>query len=259
MQKRRQSGVTLIELMIAVLIGLIMTAAAITLYVNYLKNTSDNVALIRLNQDMRSVMDIMVRDIRRAGFVTSEPDANFTCLQQNAFADINILESGTSTLVENDDLGTCILYAYNRNDNIPTGQCNVSAFTVAEDRDRFGFRLDTDNATIQMKVPDNSGSMSDCSIDDDWEPITEPDVSYDLDFKMSEKELDMTYMLEEGIQVCPPAPSSVDECIGCESGDQCLTIRDVEIRLEGTLADGTTQEIQERVRIRNDQYENSHP
>lgn len=255
MQKRRQSGVTLIELMIAILIGLIMTAAAITLYVNYLSNTRDNVSLIKLNQDMRAVMDVLARDVRRAGFVTNDPETNFTCLQQNAFADVNILESDTSTTVANGNPGTCVLYAYNRNNNIPSGlTCNANAFSVAEDGDRFGFRLDDDNDAIQMKSSGNAASMSDCSTGN-WETITEPDVAYDVGFTMSESELDMSQMLADGDQVCEAG----DDCNVCESGNQCLTIRDVVIRLEGTLADGTTQEIQERVRIRNDQYENSHP
>lgn len=254
-KKCTQSGVTLIELMIAILIGLIMTAAAITLYVNYLKNTSDNVSLMRLNQDLRSVMDVIVRDVRRAGFVTTDPETNFTCLQQNAFADINILQSGTSSLVNNGNAGTCVLYSYNRNNNIPAGlTCNANAFSVAEDGDRFGFRLNPDDDAIQMKSSGNLSSMSDCSLGN-WETITEPEVAYDLDFTMSESELDMSQMLADGIQVCDAG----GECNVCESGNQCLTIRNVVIRLEGTLADGTTQEIQETVRIRNDKYENSHP
>lgn len=253
-KKQLQYGMTLIELMIAILIGLIMTAAAITLYVNYLKNTRDNVALIKLNQDMRGVMDIMVRDVRRAGFVTTDPETNFTCLQQNAFGNINIRDSGSSTVVANGNPGSCLLYAYNRNNNIPAGlTCNANAFLVAEDTDRFGFRLSADNA-IQMKSSGDLASASNCG-SGNWETITEPDVTYDVDFVMTESELDMTQMFSDGVQVC----NAGDDCNVCESGNQCLTIREVLITLEGSLPDGTSQEIQERVRIRNDKYEDSHP
>jgi len=252
-KRQLQNGITLIELMIAILIGLIMTAAAITLYVNYLKNTRDNVALIKLNQDMRGAMDIMVRDVRRAGFVTTNPEINFTCLQQSAFGAINIRDSGSSTAVANGNPASCVLYAYNRNNNIPAGlTCNANAFLVAEDTDRFGFRLSADNA-IQMKSSGNLTSTSDCGIGN-WETITEPDVSYDLEFVMTESELDMTQMFSDGAQVC----NSGDDCNICDSGNQCLTIREVVINLEGTLPDGTSQAIQERVRIRNDKYEDSH-
>lgn len=248
-----QNGLTLIELMIAILIGLIMTAAAITLYVNYLKNTRDNVSLIKLNQDMRGVMDIMVRDIRRAGFVTTNPETNFTCLQQNTFANINIRQTGGSTPIANGTSGSCVLYSYNRNNNIPAGlTCDANAFLVAENTDRFGFRLSADNG-IQMKSSGDIASASNCGTGS-WETITEPDVTYDVDFVMAESELDMTQMFADGVQVC----NAGDDCNVCDAGNQCLTIRDVTITLQGTLQDGTTQEIQEKVRIRNDKYEDSH-
>ena len=68
--KQNQSGVTLIELMIAMLIGLIVVGATLTIFLATLKSSNDNLNMIRLNQELRSIVTLMVNDIRRAGYIT---------------------------------------------------------------------------------------------------------------------------------------------------------------------------------------------
>jgi len=63
-----QVGLTLIELMIAMAIGLIVTAAVIGLFVSVLSSNNANLNEIRLNQELRAVMSLMTRDIRRAAY-----------------------------------------------------------------------------------------------------------------------------------------------------------------------------------------------
>jgi type IV pilus assembly protein PilW len=241
--KIKQAGMTLIELMVAILLGLLITAAAITAYVQYLNTTTDNVQLMRLNQDMRSIMDLMVRDIRRAGFVTSDPESNFPCLQQNPFNNVNIYASGTG------NAGTsCIVFAYNRDNNIPI-DCAVAPFNAIEDADRFGFRVS--NNALEMKT--SGGSEANCS-SGTWETISEPDVDFNLTFTLNESELDITEMYADADKVC----NAGEACNDCDAGNQCLTVRQVNITMTGTLADGTSQTISEQVRVRNDKYEDSH-
>ncbi|HHZ71202.1 MAG TPA: hypothetical protein EYN54_13210 [Methylococcaceae bacterium] len=69
--RKQQAGLTLVELMIGLLVGTIIIAGGLRVFTVVIRGQSDNVKLTRLNQDMRAMMDIMVRDIRRAGFVTS--------------------------------------------------------------------------------------------------------------------------------------------------------------------------------------------
>jgi len=66
--KNNQVGLTLIELMIAMVIGLIVTAAVIGLFVSVFASTNANLNEIRLNQELRAVMSLMTRDIRRTGY-----------------------------------------------------------------------------------------------------------------------------------------------------------------------------------------------
>ena len=84
---KQQAGVTLVELMIGLLVGLIVIAAGMNIFTTSIRGQTDNINLTRLNQDMRTMMDIMARDIRRAGFVTSDPETNFASLQNNPFFD----------------------------------------------------------------------------------------------------------------------------------------------------------------------------
>jgi type IV pilus assembly protein PilW len=242
--KDRQIGMTLIELMVAILMGLIITAAAISAYISYLNDTRDNLNLINLNQDMRAVMDVMVSDIRRSGFVTSDPETNFGCLQRNAFGDIGLFQTGTATAGD-----SCIVYAYNQDDDMPINCTTDNPFDADENEDHFGFRVN--NNAIQMKS--GSGSEATCA-NGAWQSITDPAISYDATFTMTADELDITEMFADADGVC----NAGEPCVTCEDGNQCLTVREVTITLTGTLNDGTSQTITEQVRVRNDLYENSH-
>ena len=62
---KKQSGFTLIEIMIALLIGLAnCIAATISIYICYVKSNSRYINSARLNHDLESVMSLMVNDIR---------------------------------------------------------------------------------------------------------------------------------------------------------------------------------------------------
>ncbi|WP_101048453.1 PilW family protein [Macromonas nakdongensis] len=87
MNSKKQKGVSLVELMIGLTVGLIVLAAATTFAVNNLKANRDAVNAARLNQDLRAIMDLMVRDIRRAHYtasIQSSLGANTSTLLPNA-------------------------------------------------------------------------------------------------------------------------------------------------------------------------------
>ena len=63
----RQAGLSIFELMVAITIGMIILAGVSTLVVNQLTAANHNAKTLRLNQVLRAAMDLIVRDIRRAG------------------------------------------------------------------------------------------------------------------------------------------------------------------------------------------------
>jgi prepilin peptidase dependent protein B len=149
----KQSGFTLIELMISLLIGLIIVAATISIYIATVKGSSDTIKSARLNHDLESVMTLMVNDIRRAGYwggagVTSNAKSNpFT---HTATANIQLPSN------------SCILYTYDAN-----GSGALTPTNLADDIDAneyYGFKLG--GATIRMRL---SGSTTANCADGNWQ------------------------------------------------------------------------------------------
>lgn len=63
---RKQSGIGIIELMIGMAVGLIVVAAAMSLMTSALSNSNDSIKMARLDQELRQVMTMLTRDLRRA-------------------------------------------------------------------------------------------------------------------------------------------------------------------------------------------------
>lgn len=78
----RQSGVTLVELMVGIVAGLLVSAAALSFVATSLSTNSETISATRLSQELRSVLDVVARDLRRARFI-SDPIANIGRGQDN--------------------------------------------------------------------------------------------------------------------------------------------------------------------------------
>lgn len=63
-------GFTLIELMVALVVGLVVTFAAVSFVVSVAKANSEDIRITRLTQELRALSEIMARDIRRARYVS---------------------------------------------------------------------------------------------------------------------------------------------------------------------------------------------
>ncbi|WP_255349411.1 PilW family protein [Thioalkalivibrio sp. ALJ2] len=72
----RQSGVTLVELMIGLVVGLVVLLALSTIYIVTVSASNETLSSVRLNQDMRSSMLIISSDLRRAGYWNQNMNAS---------------------------------------------------------------------------------------------------------------------------------------------------------------------------------------
>ena len=142
---RSQRGYSLIELMISITIGLLIMAAVLTMYVSIVKSDRDNLKAIRLNQDLRAAMGLIVRDLRRAEYNfgaaaiilggTASPFTNFTHVPANS----------------------CFHYSYDENkDGVSAGES-------------FGFRLNVNGLDGAIQ---SSTNTTDCT-DGTWFPLTD--------------------------------------------------------------------------------------
>lgn len=162
---RQQKGFNLVELMIALLIGMIIIAATITIYISTIKSSSDIVKSARLNHDLDSTLALMVNDIRRAGYwggavVGSDGQDNpFT----QAATDLKLLLPSLDT----PPTYKCILYTYDAN-----ADGNVDS------HEYYGFKLN--GFDIQMRL---SGSYTNnCNHNsDDWSTLNVNEGSEEID------------------------------------------------------------------------------
>lgn len=70
-----QRGISLIETLIAMALGLLVLAGVIQLMSQLVDGNTATIRTVRLTQDTRTVIDIIVQDLRRAGsFPEAAPD-----------------------------------------------------------------------------------------------------------------------------------------------------------------------------------------
>ena len=103
--KGTQKGVTLIELMVAMVVGLIVIGAAIALVVTLMRSNNESIRSMRLSQEMRAMADIVTMEIRRARSL-DDPLAN---VGQGgaAFVTCNAITPSAD--------GKCLTFAYSCN------------------------------------------------------------------------------------------------------------------------------------------------
>ena len=63
-------GFSLIELMVAMVVGLIVVGAVLALVVSIMKSNRQTLQSTRLNQEMRATLAVIANDLRRARSVT---------------------------------------------------------------------------------------------------------------------------------------------------------------------------------------------
>lgn len=104
---RRQRGFGLVELMISIVPGLVVSGAAVAFVVSSLDSNTNFVRATRLNQDLRSNMEYVTRELRRAGY-----DEN--ALKYIALSASNNATSPFATIkvVRDAQDNSCIIYAY---------------------------------------------------------------------------------------------------------------------------------------------------
>lgn len=67
-----QCGMTIIELMVGLTVGLIVVGMVVSVYITSLGTSSDTLKSSRLNQEMSAIINIMANDIRRAGYAFAD-------------------------------------------------------------------------------------------------------------------------------------------------------------------------------------------
>lgn len=129
----KQFGFSLIELMISMSVGVVLTSGAISMFTNSLKNSYEFTSLTKLDRELQGVMDLISKEVRRSGYDGNAISGNDTAFGINA----------NSTTA-------CLLYSY---DSDTTGTSGT-----LDSNENFGIRFSSPTVYFGSSVTSCAGS-----------------------------------------------------------------------------------------------------
>lgn len=110
----RQHGFTLIEMMVAIVVGLIVTAAALALVATIMRANTESTTATRLTQEIRAISEVIIRDIRRARYFADPLDniGKGVPLTTGVAQALDQANNGFSTADPPNVATSCVKYGY---------------------------------------------------------------------------------------------------------------------------------------------------
>jgi prepilin-type N-terminal cleavage/methylation domain-containing protein len=183
--KRKQSGFTLTEMMIALAAGLVVSTAAVAFVLSSMKSNGEYVVSTRLTQELRNTLDLISRDLRRAGYDEFSMSA-MSSGRVSPFSRVRLCNASNSckTTVAGTPTPpiTCVVYAYDRNGGNPGAldvdngevravrRATVNGVGVIE----YAVSLGTTKPACDGAGPDYSVFPVTCNSTTTWCPLTDP-------------------------------------------------------------------------------------
>lgn len=214
----RQAGLSLVELMVGMVIGLVVVSGAISLFVGNVGNSRRMLVEARMNQDLRAAADVVARELRRAGYWENSIAGTATTSTGSAAT------ANPNAAVSANAASSTITYSVSRDAVASPARTYDNTMQTDE---QFGFKLE--GGVLKMQV---GGS---------WQPLTDPNIVTINNFSIAPTETALDIR---------------EACAKTCTGSSCptLTVRSYALLLQGTAASdsGVTRVLQETVRVRND-------
>lgn len=149
----RGRGFSLVELMVAITLGLFILAGITAFYAEVVRSNAAVLKTAHLQQTLWSLMTVMADDLRRAGY-WSRAELALDGATVNGFAPVHVVDD------------SCILYSYDEDKDDADG--------APDPEDQHGFRLA--DGRIQIKTSDNTCGAATCTDCDSgtWWLLTDP-------------------------------------------------------------------------------------
>jgi prepilin peptidase dependent protein B len=235
---RFQQGFTLVELMISIGLGIAAVSAIMFFYIANLSSSYTTLKSSKLNQEISTLMTLMVQDIRRAGYgsLISNSDASNNPFS-NSDTRLAIYTTGSDSEIgvpdKDDGNASCIVFAYDKDIDL-----------TLDNDDFFGFRLNGSEVEFRVNGTDNKGCEDD---NNGWESITDSaEIIVDT----------LTFSLDGSLCTGVTDDGVTFDCyaITPSSGDRTVETRLVTINISAYLADDSDVLISrtEKIRVRND-------
>ena len=249
LQHTKEQGLSLVELMVGLAIGLLLTTGILNFYITSMKANTDNLQMSMLNQELRSMLHIIDRDVRRAGFWAGVPGTDD--LSANPFM------SNPNDLLISEKTGepadSCVIYSFDldKDKRVDVGNAATSAPFNAPPYDlgnveQFGFRLNGNAVEMRTGLATASETTLDCD-SGAWSVVTDNHTEItQFNFSLNTQYLNVTTG-----NACSPVTTNC-----CASSESCQLIRDVNINISGRLVKDSSvvKTVAALIRVRNDKY-----
>ena len=238
----RQHGFSLIELMIALAAGLIVSVAAVAFLMSSFRSNADYVKSTKLTQELRSTLDLITRDLRRAGYDETAMGLVSTGTATSRFTRMNMCNASNVCTTGATPPITCVIYAYDRAGGTPgtldqaSGEIHgirrkqvTNAAGVSVGVVEYAVSTSTAKPACSGAGPDYSVFPVVCNTATTWCPLSDP------------AQLDIT------------ALTFADT--GANTGG--VILRDINVALQGRIAGSTefTRGVRSNIRIRSECYD----
>lgn len=224
---------SLIELMVAIVIGLIVVGGLTSLVVATISTNNDNMNMTRLTQELRNSMQLITRDLRRAGFSRDALLDVGTGAMANPFITVDYQDLDGDGF----DDDNCILYSFDGEPAIASGSSVTTGVDgTASASEQHGVRYDQDNLAIDY-IADSDNTLSTCGGTDDWVPMTDKNA------------VEITSLTFGDVGSTGSFPTVT-------SSGGSVTVREIQVTISGQLKDDPdfNRTIQDTVRVRNDVF-----
>jgi type IV pilus assembly protein PilW len=227
-----QRGVGLLEMMVTITLGLFLVAATAGLFTSQLAEHRRVLIETRLTQELRAVLDLIARDVRRAGYWghALQAAANPASAPANPYDGLFPAPATSDSRIG---------YAYSR---------DGSEDDAVAGNERFGLRQNTTNRSADWRM---SGAALPPTDADTWQALTDPGVLRITRVTVSTSVAALDLLDRCAIGVCPaPAPGAPPDSASCPPR---LLLRLVDIEVEGiaTADPGLRRRLGARVTLRN--------
>lgn len=242
-------GFGLIELMVAIVIGLIVVGGVTSIVVATLRTNTDSSRMTRLTQDLRASMGLLQRELRAAGYdkdsallfgagyqaCTAASSTSETPAPCNAFINVRFFDSSGTELDPSAGIGAgspavCVIYGY---DSRGSGSGDPPD-GLAQSAEFRGFRLNGNTGALEMKT---SGAFDDATCDaGTWEQLTDPN-----------------FVAIDDFSIITPGGAPL-KTVDDSTGNPVLTVREMVASVQGHVASDASmsRELEQTVRVRND-------
>jgi len=235
-------------------IGLLIMAGAITLFAKISFSGLENTRRVQLNEQLRSTLNLMHKDIQRAGYVnatdgaTTVDDVDVDAGQMALFGVITIGDAPIGA-------DNCIIYSY-----------DFDGDNVQDDDEIFGFRHhDSDGDGVNDQIQRDT-TLAACDVADGWQAFTDDAVFVEtLTFS---DDSSIYYEVSRDGDGDPPCryDGTYDglacaDTTPCDDGETCLARRKIDVLISGYVAqedpdDNSTLVVilSDEIKVKNDRY-----